>query len=215
MTIRNLSYAGLEAALNGYVGLDPVTRERLGQLHGRTVGVEVLGLGLALFFTADEAGRLQVLGALEGEPDCWLRGTPFDLLRAGDRDSGADQLFSQRVRIEGDSGLAHRFGAILGDMDIDGDLDFGDIEDFIFGLTDPNPYVAVYGVDPVYYGDIDQSGQFDFGDIDAFISLIRGEAVLGPRIRSIPEPAALTLLLAALACLLLWRAARKTHREHA
>ena len=119
MTIRDLSYAGLEAALNGYVGLDPVTRERLAELHGRTVGVEVLGLGLTLFFTADEGGRLQVLGALEGEPDCWLRGTPLDLLRAGDRDTGADQLFSQRVRIEGDSGLAHRFGAILGDIDID------------------------------------------------------------------------------------------------
>ncbi len=119
MTIRDFSYAGLEAAINAYVGLDPVTRGRLAQLHGRTVGVEVLGLGLTLFFTADEGGRLQVLGALEGEPDCWLRGTPLDLLRAGDRDKGADQLFSQRVRIEGDSGLAHRFGAILGDIDID------------------------------------------------------------------------------------------------
>jgi len=119
MTIRDFSYAGLEAAINAYVGLDPVTRGRLAELHGRTVGVEVLGLGLTLFFTADEAGRLQVLGALEGEPDCWLRGTPLDLLRAGDRDKGADQLFSQRVRIEGDSGLAHRFGAILGDIDID------------------------------------------------------------------------------------------------
>ena len=119
MTVRDFSYAGLEAALNAYLGLDPVTRERLAELHGRTVGVEVLGIGLTLFLAADEAGRLQVLGALEGEPDCWLRGTPFDLLRAGDHDKSADQLFSQRVRIEGDSGLAHRFGAILGDIDID------------------------------------------------------------------------------------------------
>jgi ubiquinone biosynthesis protein UbiJ len=119
MTIRDLSYAGLEAALNGYLGLDPVTRARLAALHGRTVGVEVLGLGLTLFFIADEAGVLQVYGRHEGEPDCWLRGTPLDLLRAGDRSRGADQLFSQRVRIEGDSGLAQRFGAILGDIDID------------------------------------------------------------------------------------------------
>jgi ubiquinone biosynthesis protein UbiJ len=119
MTIGDLGYAGLETALNGYLGLDPVTRQRLAALHGRTVGVEMAGLGLTLFFTADEAGVLQVYGRHEGEPDCWLRGTPLDLLRAGDREAGADQLFSQRVRIEGDSGLAQRFGAILGDVDID------------------------------------------------------------------------------------------------
>ena len=119
MTIGELGYAGLESALNGYLGLDPVTRQRLAALHGRTVGVEVLGLGLTLFFTADETGVLQVYGRHEGEPDCWLRGTPFDLLRTGDRAKGADQLFSQRVRVEGDSGLAQRFGAILGDLDID------------------------------------------------------------------------------------------------
>lgn len=119
MTLRDLSYAGLEAALNRYLGLDPVTRERLAALHGRTVGVEVLGLGLTLFFTSDETGELQVYGRHEGVPDCWLRGTPLDLLRAGDRATGADQLFSQRVRIEGDSALAQRFGAILADIDID------------------------------------------------------------------------------------------------
>jgi ubiquinone biosynthesis protein UbiJ len=119
VTVRDLSYAGLESALNGYLGLDAVTRERLAALHGRTIGVEVLGLGLSLFFTADEAGALQVYGRHEGEPDCWLRGTPLDLLRAGDHAKGPDQLFSQRVRIEGDSALAQRFGAILADVDID------------------------------------------------------------------------------------------------
>jgi ubiquinone biosynthesis protein UbiJ len=119
MTIRDLSYAGLEAALNGYLGLDPVTRERLAALHGRTVGVEVLGLGLDLFFTPAENGELLVHGRHEGEPDCWLRGTPLDLLRASDEAQGADQLFSRRVRIEGDSGLAQRFGAILASIDVD------------------------------------------------------------------------------------------------
>jgi len=119
MTLRDLGLAGLEAALNGYLDLDPLVRDRLAELHGRSVGVEILGAGLTLYFTADAAGRLQVLGRLEGEPDCWLRGTPLDLLRAGDRVSGADQLFSQRVRIEGDSALANRFGTILRDLDID------------------------------------------------------------------------------------------------
>lgn len=119
MTVRELGYAGLEAALNGYIALDPVARQRLAALHGRTVGVEVLGLGLTLYFTADEAGTLQVFGRHEGEPDCWLRGAPLDLLSAGDRTAGADRLFSQRVRVEGDSALAQRFGAILAGVDID------------------------------------------------------------------------------------------------
>jgi len=124
MTIRDLTHAGLEATLNGYLGLDPVARERLAALHGRTVGVELVGLGLTLFFTPDETGALQVYGQHEGEPDCWLRGTPFDLLRAGDQARGADQLFSQRVRIEGDSALGQRFGAILADLDIDWEEQF-------------------------------------------------------------------------------------------
>jgi ubiquinone biosynthesis protein UbiJ len=117
--MRDLSYAGLEAALNGYLGLDPVTRERLAALHGRTVGVEIVGLGLALFFTPTEAGELLIQARHEGAPDCWLRGTPLDLLRAGDAAAGADQLFSRRVRVEGDSALAQRFGAILADIDVD------------------------------------------------------------------------------------------------
>jgi ubiquinone biosynthesis protein UbiJ len=119
VTIRDLTYAGLEAALNGYLGLDPVARERLAALHGRAVGMEVLGLGLTLYFIADQAGILQVYGRHEGEPDCWLRGAPLDLLRAGDRTAGADQLFGRRVVIEGDSALAQRFGAILAGVDID------------------------------------------------------------------------------------------------
>lgn len=119
MSARDLALASLETAIDAVLGLDPAARAALAALHGRVVGIEVQGLGLAFYLAPDATGRLQVLGAQEGEPDCWLRGTPLDLARTGGGPEGAQQLFSGRVRIEGDSALAHRFGAILAGLDID------------------------------------------------------------------------------------------------
>lgn len=119
MSARDLALASLETAIDAVLRLDPAAQAALAALHGRVVGLEVQGLGLTLFLAPDATGRLQVLGAHEGEPDCWLRGTPLDLARAGGGPEGAGQLFSGRVRIEGDSALAHRVGAILGALDID------------------------------------------------------------------------------------------------
>ncbi len=119
MSARDLATASLETAIDAVLGLDPAAREALAALHGKVVGVEVRGLGLAFFLAPDAAGRLQVLAAHEGEPDCWLRGTPIDLARTGGGPAGARQLFSGQVRIEGDSALAHRFGTILAGLDVD------------------------------------------------------------------------------------------------
>ena len=119
MTARDLGYAALESALNRYLRLDPDATRRLAALHGKVVGLEVLGAGLRLYLVPDEAGGLQVLPPSDAPPDCWLRGTPLDLARSGDLRAGAGQIFEGRVRIEGDTGLAQRFGTILADLDID------------------------------------------------------------------------------------------------
>lgn len=119
MTIRDLAIEGLQNTINGLLSLDDRTRERLAGLHGRCIAIELTGAGLTLFFAPGHDGRLQVLGEVEHEPDCRLSGSPFDLLRASDRDAGPAQLFAGRVRIDGDTRIAQRFSEALGDLDID------------------------------------------------------------------------------------------------
>ena len=119
MSTRDLALATLEQALNRYLALDPEAPAKLARLHGRIVALHLRGLELTLYLVADDAGRLQVLGGIEGEPDCTLSGSPLDLLRSGDQTTGARQLFAGRLGIRGDTELGQRFGQILGGLDID------------------------------------------------------------------------------------------------
>jgi len=119
MTAGDLALAGLEQALNRYIALDPEGPARFARLHGRVVALHLTGLELTLYLVPDESGHLQVHGRWEGEPDCRLSGSPFDLARAGDGVRGAHELFAGRVGIQGDTDLAHRFGALLAGLDVD------------------------------------------------------------------------------------------------
>lgn len=119
MTLSALALEGLEQALNGLLALDPGTRARLAALHGRVIRVDLRGTGLALDFVPAHDGRLRLPGRVEGTPDCILSGSPLDLMRARDPETGQRQLFAGRVRIDGDTGLAQRFADALGALDID------------------------------------------------------------------------------------------------
>jgi ubiquinone biosynthesis accessory factor UbiJ len=119
MTIRDIAFEGLQFAINGLLDLDEKARGHLAGLHGRCIAIELTGIGVTLHFVPGHDGRLQVLGETGQDPDCRLSGSPIDLLRASDRESGSDQLFAGRVRIDGDSGIAQRFSEALGGLDID------------------------------------------------------------------------------------------------
>lgn len=119
MPAQQAALLGLEAALNRLLRLDPGAAAALSRFHGRAVGIEVLGLGLALFFIPDAGGRLQVLADIEGEPDSLIRGTPLDLARSALAGRKEDALFAGRVEIRGDTDLAQRFTGVLGALDID------------------------------------------------------------------------------------------------
>jgi len=118
MTISAAAFAALEQLLNQTIRLDPEATARLAPMHGRVIKLELIGLGLALYLIPDVNG-IQLLSHFEGEADATLRGTPMDLARMGSSQDSADQLFSGAVEIEGDSGLAHRFGEFLSSIDID------------------------------------------------------------------------------------------------
>jgi ubiquinone biosynthesis protein UbiJ len=118
MVIPDAALAGLEAALNRYIALDPEGAARLTPLHGRLIAIELAGFGTRIHLIPGPDG-LQVFGAYEGEPDCLLRGSPLGLARMGLAERKEDQLFGGEVQVEGDTRLAQEFGAFLGGLDVD------------------------------------------------------------------------------------------------
>ena len=87
--------------------------------------------------------------------------------------------------------------ALLGDMDLDADVDFDDIDDFVLGLTDPAIYEAMYGVPPTQRGDIDRDGDLDFDDIPSFVAVFTS-SLQRTSPQAVPEPSSGLLALVAL-----------------
>jgi len=118
MTISAAAFALLEGAINQAIRLDPEAPRHLAPMHGRVIRLDLLGVGLSLWLIPDPQG-VQLLSDYQGEPDCVLRGTPLDLAQMRSSRESAEQLFQGRVQIEGDSALAHRFGAFIAELAID------------------------------------------------------------------------------------------------
>jgi ubiquinone biosynthesis accessory factor UbiJ len=116
--LKSLAYTAFEEALNLYLDLDADAKAQLARLHGRVIALEVLGVGVTLYLVPAPT-RLQVLSRCDGVPDCTLRGSPLALARLREPERGSDGLFAGEVEIHGDTELAHRFGKILGRIDID------------------------------------------------------------------------------------------------
>ncbi len=119
MSVREFALQAMETVLNALIERDPEARTRLAAWHGRVIAIALRGTGLTLYFVPDAAGRLQLLGRYEGEPDALIEGSPLDLMRASDKREGLAQLFAGHVRLHGDTELAHRFSEVLGGLEID------------------------------------------------------------------------------------------------
>lgn len=110
--------AGLEAALNRYLRLDPEAMARMAALQPRSIAIELTPLQLTLYVVPGDNG-VQLRSQLESEPDTVLRGTPLGLAQLGLGSQGGKTLFSGSVTIEGDVETGQAFKAILDEMDID------------------------------------------------------------------------------------------------
>lgn len=117
--LRNLALHGIESAINALLDLDEQSTAALQKLHGRCMAVALNGTGLVFYCVPDQRGHIQLFSAWETTPDCTISGSPFDLMRAGDKTQGSAQLFAGRVKIDGDTGLGHQFSTILADLRID------------------------------------------------------------------------------------------------
>ncbi len=61
---------------------------------------------------------------------------------------------------------------LVGDLNCDGDVDFGDINAFVLALSNPGAYAATYPGCPFENRDINGDDVFDFADINAFVALL-------------------------------------------
>jgi ubiquinone biosynthesis protein UbiJ len=121
--LRDAAVAGLEAVLNAYLRLEPEVNARMARLHGKVICLDITGIDQKLYFVPS-IDRLQVHGRHEAEPDTLLRGSLGALASLGLDQDKRTQLFGGRVEVIGDATLAHRFGKILADMDIDWEEQF-------------------------------------------------------------------------------------------
>ncbi|MEW6197453.1 MAG: hypothetical protein AB1601_02145 [Planctomycetota bacterium] len=65
-------------------------------------------------------------------------------------------------------------GVLVGDVNCDGHVDFGDINPFVLAMSNPAAYAAQYPNCPFGNRDINNDGKFDFGDINPFVTLLAG-----------------------------------------
>ncbi len=63
---------------------------------------------------------------------------------------------------------------LKGDLNCDGEVNFGDINPCVLRLTDPAAYAAAYPDCPSGNGDINEDGLVDFADINPFVALLTG-----------------------------------------
>lgn len=61
---------------------------------------------------------------------------------------------------------------LLGDLNCDGAVDFGDINPFVLALSNPTGYAAAYPNCDRGLADVNQDGRVDFGDINPFVRLL-------------------------------------------
>jgi len=69
--------------------------------------------------------------------------------------------------------------ALLGDMNCDGGVDFGDINPFVMALLDPVGYHGQYANCNILNGDINGNGSVDFADINPFVALLSAGSEYG------------------------------------
>jgi len=60
----------------------------------------------------------------------------------------------------------------IGDLNCDGDVNFGDINPFVLALSDPGGYGSTYPDCDRMLADINEDGKVDFGDINPFVALL-------------------------------------------
>jgi hypothetical protein len=97
-----------------------------------------------------------------------------DFVRRLLHNTGIANLGTKYIGPRPDLGAAVDLLLGLGDLNCDGNVDFGDINPFVLALSDPDEYKKQYPNCDINYADCNLDGAIDFGDINAFVELLGG-----------------------------------------
>ncbi len=116
--IPDVLLLSLQESINRFLALDPEGAERLSDVQGQVLLIELEGFGTRLFVVPGRHS-LGLYTSYDAEPDCTVRGTPAALLRLSFADHREDEIFSGAVEILGDNRIAQRIGDVFRNLDID------------------------------------------------------------------------------------------------
>ncbi len=117
-SVNETSIIWLEAMINRYLSLDPEVTEKLSELEGRVIAVEITGVDKTLYFLPHQSG-MDVIEEYEAGADTTLKGSPVALLKMSMSKDVAPLMLKGEVEIEGDVRLGRSFKKILSEMDVD------------------------------------------------------------------------------------------------
>ncbi len=117
-TFTGLALKPLEAAINGYLSLDPELPTKLGAFDGKVLCLEFKGTGLKLYLRAQQ-GRIRLASDIEGQADTVISGSPAAMLKLGVQDDAASLMFAREIEISGDTRFGRQFRKLLTEMEID------------------------------------------------------------------------------------------------
>ena len=118
MKLEDMLASVLEKALNTYIRMDTDALQGLEQITGKRLEIEPIGLDVAIHFLVTPDG-FKVQTRSEEWPDTILRGSPYDLFRAGIGDAGAYRERDGGLQIQGDTEVGRIFRDILLAVEID------------------------------------------------------------------------------------------------
>jgi len=108
----------IEKAINEYIALDPEMPEKIAQLSGKVVAIEILGLDKTLYISL-HGSEIKLLEAFEKDPDTIISGTPAALFKMGTSASVTPLMLKGEVEIRGNTRLGREFKSLLSEMEID------------------------------------------------------------------------------------------------
>ena len=110
--------AGLEKAINTYLGLDPDTVTRLAVLEGKVIKIVLTDLQIHFFILPKKNG-IQLVADYSQPPHTTISGTSVGLFKASCAQISNSALFKNAIYIDGDTALGESMRHLLTHIDID------------------------------------------------------------------------------------------------
>jgi len=117
--IKAYTLKSVEKALNHALSLDEASSEKIGQLSGKVIEIEVAPLGV-IFFIKVQDDRLTLLPEYHEEIHTKIRSSPLGMIRLSILPaSSVRSLFNDQVEISGDVALGQDLKRLFEELDID------------------------------------------------------------------------------------------------